>query len=109
MKSDTAMVGLHRNLLICDCIYCALVEEENVEKAIEMLDKQQKKFMKSMKKYPSVLRTEYVYALLAEKDAAKAAKVKTQFEKSAKTYPYQSDVESERELIVLAERACVHE
>ena len=61
-----------------------------------MLDKEQKKFMKSMKNFPSVLRTEYVYALLCEKDTVKADKVKNQFEKCAKTYPYQNDVQSER-------------
>ena len=34
----------------------------------------------------------------------KADKVKTQFEKCAKTYPYQNDVQSERELREIAEK-----
>ena len=34
----------------------------------------------------------------------KANKVKTQFEKCAKTYPYQNDVQSERELMEIAEK-----
>ena len=69
-----------------------------------MLDKEQKKFMKQMKNFPSVLRTEYVYALLCEKNIEKAQKVKVRFEKWAKTYPYQNDVKSERELMERAER-----
>ena len=55
--------------------------------------------MKSMKKFPSVLRTWYAYALLAERDGEKARKIKDQFEKCAKSYPYPSDIASERELM----------
>ena len=60
--------------------------------------------MKSMKTYPSVLRTQYVYALLARKDLAEAAKIKEKFEQCAKTYPYTSEIQSERELIEIAEQ-----
>ena len=56
-----------------------------------------------MKTFPSVLRTEYAYALLGEKDIDKAQKIKDQFEKCAKTYPYPSDIDSERELMEIAE------
>ena len=55
-----------------------------------------------MKTYPSVIRTEYVYALLGEKDVSKAEKMLELFEKCAKTYPYASDIESEREFIEIA-------
>ena len=34
----------------------------------------------------------YVYALLHGEDAVKAEKVKNQFEKCAKSYPYQNDL-----------------
>ena len=57
-----------------------------------------------MKNFPSVLRTEYAYALLCEKDTVKADKVKNQFEKCAKTYPYQNDVQSERELMEIVKK-----
>lgn len=100
---DSAIVGLHRKLMTCDRIYCELVGENRQDLLDRMLDKQQKKFMKSMKSYPSVLRTEYSYALLAEKDAEKAAKIKMQFEKCARTYPYFSNIESEHELICIAD------
>ena len=58
--------------------------------------------MKAMKTSPSVLRTQYAYALLAEKNAAGAKKWLDLFEKVAKTYPYPVDVESERELMEIA-------
>lgn len=69
----------------------------------DMFTKTQKKFMKSMKNFPSVLRTEYAYALLCENDTAKAEHIKAKFEKCAKTYPYPNDIQSERELMEMAE------
>jgi len=58
-----------------------------------------------MQKFPSVVRTEYVYALLAEANAAKASGILRRFEKIARTYPYPSDVQSERELMEIADHA----
>lgn len=100
---DTAIVDLHRRLLICDRIYCEIIGDNRKDKLQEMLDQKQIHFMNSMKRFPSVLRTEYVYALLAEQDMVKVAKIKEQFEKCARTHPYTGDVESERELIAIAE------
>lgn len=104
LKIDSGMVGLHRNLMICDRMYVELITENRREVIDGMLTKEQKKLMKSMKNFPSVLRTEYVYTLLCEKDAVKADKVKERFEKHAQTYPYQNDVQSERELMEIAEK-----
>ena len=58
--------------------------------------------MKSMRRYPSVLRTEYALALLLEKNTARAEGIRAEFEKAAKSYPYPQETESERELICLA-------
>lgn len=103
LDMDTGIVGLHKNLLLCDRIYVELLSQNRKEVLSEMLDKKQQKFMKKMKNFPSVLRTNYAYALLCEKDEKKAEEYRGKFEKCAKTYPYQSDVQSERELISLAE------
>lgn len=101
---DSGIVDLHRRLMVCDQMYVEMITENRREILEGMLDKEQKKFMKSMKNFPSVLRTEYVYALLCEKNIVKANKIKNQFEKCAKTYPYQNDVQSERELMEIAEK-----
>lgn len=100
LSIDSGMVGLHRNLLICDRIYIELITENRKEIIDEMLNNEQKKFMKQMKNFPSVLRTQYVHALLCENDTAKAENIKTQFENIAKTYPYPSDIQAERELMM---------
>lgn len=100
---DSGMVGLYRNLLICDQIFCELIGQKRDQRIRTKMSKDQKKFMKSMKTFPSVIRTEYAYALLWEKDLEKAEKIKERFEKCAKTYPYPSDIQSERELIEIAD------
>ena len=48
---------------------------------------------------PSVLRTGYACALLADKDSAKAAAYLARFEDVVKRYPYAGEIEGERELI----------
>ena len=102
LRQKTGITGLHRGLMICDLVYCKLVRGDSVQKIDGWMNDQQKQFMKSMKTFPSVLRTDYAYALLREKDEDKAAKISEQFDQVAKTYPYPSDIESERELLMLA-------
>jgi len=99
LAKETAVLGLYRSLLTCDRIYCELVVNQNVVEAVRLHDKEYEKFVKQMKNFPSIIRTEYAYALLAEKDEKKAASFKEQFDKMAKNYPYPNDIESERELI----------
>lgn len=103
LEMDSAIVELRRNLMNCDRIYCELIGKNREEQLAGMLNKRLKKFMKFMQNFPSVLRTEYAYALLAEKDTGKAEKIKTAFEKRTQTYPYQSEIESERELMNIVE------
>ncbi len=96
---ETAIVPIHKNLMLCDRIYCELVGENRADNIEKMYTKELKKFLKSMKNFPTVIRTEYTYALLYERDLEKAEKIRGKFEKIAKTYPYASDIESERELM----------
>lgn len=103
LEIDSGMVGLHRNLMICDRMYVELITDNRFEILNGMLTKEQAKFMKSMKNFPTVIRTEYTYALLCEVDFAKAERIKAQFEKCAQTYPYENDIQSERELMEFAE------
>ena len=103
LEIDSGIIGLHRNLLVCDRIFVELIRENRRDIIENMLTKEQKNFMKSMKNYPSVLRTEYSLALLFEKDNEKAEKIKNEFKKVEKTYPYPCEIESERELMKIAE------
>lgn len=101
LSKETGLIGLHRSLLICERIYCELVVKKNTSEAIYLHNKEYDKFVKSMKNTPSVIRSEYAYALLAEKDEKKAEELLARFEKVAKTYPYPREIEGERELLNL--------
>lgn len=108
LNEENAAVGIYKSLMTCDIAFCEMIKDIPDTEAIEkLLDKQQKAFMKSMKNYPSVLRTEYTYQLLIKKDIPTALKLKKQFEKVLKTHPYTADVESETELIQIAETKAV--
>lgn len=101
-ESDASIIDIHRQLLICDMIYCELIGG-NTDEAVKLMDKKQKNFMKSMKNYPSVMRTEYTYALLCEKNISKAQKIKSAFEKRLLSYPYSGEAKSEQELMKIAD------
>ena len=96
-------VGLYRALLLCDEMYLELLGENRRGTVDAMLTKPQRRFMRQMKDFPSVLRTEYALALLHNGDKERAAKLRTQFEKIAKTYPYQGEIGQERSLLALAD------
>lgn len=104
-SKDAAIVGLHRRLMACDRIFCELIGGKADEVLKKLRTVEQLGFMKQMKNFPAVIRTEYAYALLAEGDAAKARQFKEQFERRAPDYPYAGDIESERELMTVAEKA----
>ena len=99
--SNAAIAGIHRGLLVCDLAYCALMTDQESE-ATTLLDAQQLKFMKSMKRFPSVLRTQYAVAILRDQDAEKAASIQTAFDRMAVRYPYASDITSEQDLMCAA-------
>lgn len=101
LSIDSEIIDLHRNLLICDRIFCELIAENRDDVIEELHDKYYKKFVKAMKNFPSVIRTEYAYSILYKKDKEKAKKIMEKFEKTAKTYPYASEIEAERELIAI--------
>lgn len=103
------LAGIYRGLLRCDRIFCEMLGEGREDVLASLLTKEQTKFMKSMKSYPSVLRTLLALDLLHEHDAVAAEKLKAAFEKMARSYPYPTDIESERELIALAEEKAAPE
>lgn len=102
LDMDSGIVGIYRSLLTCDLIYCELITNSENLQIESFMDKEQKKLIKAMKSNPSVIRTEYAIALLFDMDKEKAKKIMDSFEKTAKTYPYPVDIQSERELIAIA-------
>ncbi len=102
LMPQIGLIDLYRMLLVCDRMYVELITENRTEILTGMRTDEQLKLMKSMKDAPSVLRTEYVYALLSEKNEEKARETEERFEKSAGSYPYPNEIEAERELMEIA-------
>ncbi len=101
LKIDSGIVGIHENLLRCDLIYIELILG-NKDQAKELLTKELLAFMKAMKSFPSVIRTNYTIALSGEENIKSPESYLKAFEKVAKSYPYHADIQSERELIEIA-------
>ena len=103
VDSENKMVGVQKVLLQIDQIFCEILGEKREEVIGRVREKELKSFMKAMKNFPSVIRTQYAYALLVKEDVKESAAIKRQFEKVMKKHPYQSEIESEWELIRLCE------
>ena len=103
LAGSRGLPGLYRGLLVCDRVTAELLGEARPAVLADFLTQGQVKFMGQMKRFPSVLRTRYLHALLAERDPAKAAAIRARFETVAGTYPYPADIASERELMALGD------
>lgn len=103
LEIDSGIVDIYKKGMVCDQLYIEMMHDNRREVIEKMLTKEQKTFMKQMKSNPGVIRTEYLLALFYDNDGTKAEKIKARFEKSAKTYPHQGEIQAERELIELAD------
>lgn len=106
LNMKNGMAGLHRCLLICDRMFVELVGQNRKEVLDAFRTKEVMNVMKQMRDFPSVLRTQYALALLGDQNMEQAQKIKAKFEKIAKTYPYPNDIQSDQELMELADRQC---
>lgn len=103
-SSGGSIPGLYLALMTCDRIYIELITQNRPEVIQGFLSKDQKKLMKAMKNYPSVLRTQYALALFSG-NREEAEKTRLLFEKVSASYPYPCEIEGERELMELAGQA----
>ena len=101
LNMESALVGLHRNLLLCDKMTLLLIiDGNNVAEADAIYnDKGMQAFFKQMKNTISIVRAEYAHALLCKRDEKRAEELLSHFEKCAKMHPYPVEIETERELI----------
>lgn len=101
INMDTGLITLHHNLMNVDLIYCYLVNNR-LEFIPEIMDTELESFIKKANDYPSILRTQYAYALLWEKDYEKAEEINLNFKILAEKYSYSTSIESESEKILYA-------
>ena len=99
LSIESRIVPLHRSLMVCDRIFLELIGGNDPDKLNSLLTKEQKKMMKASETAPSVLRTEYAYALLAEQDTEKAKQLEAKFDRIASAYPYSGELSGEKEFM----------
>lgn len=104
LRLESGMAGVHRIALLIECMYLEMIGENRKEAVEAIRNKELEKNMLAMKKSLYVLRTEYAYALLVKQDITEAQMIKNRFNTVAKKHPYPSDVQSEWELMEIAER-----
>ena len=100
---DAIINNLHRNMLMNECLFCELVTDNN-EATVEHYHNRCQSIYKSMKDYPSFIRTQYAYAVIHDKDQAKAKEILEHFEKVKKTYPYPESIRDEEKLISIVNK-----
>lgn len=98
LQEKTGIVGIHRSLLLCDRATCLLLLGQT-ETANTLRTKVLTDFWKAMKTNPSVLRCQYAFAVLAERNPAEAAAIRKTFDACAAKHPYPADITSEREIL----------
>lgn len=109
LKGNSNVVGLHKCLMLCDRMCCEMLGQNRRDLVVEMRTQEVENFMRAMKKYPSVIRTEYLYALLVENNLFKCKELLKKFEKIGRSYPYPNDMMADREMIAAAQRICESE
>ena len=103
MQNPDRFISLHRHLMTCNAIYSMAVTARSKNEIDGLWSKELRAVMTQLKKNPSIIRTEYAYALICERDKAKAAALKERFEAVAKNHPFPCEIVNERELFKIAE------
>lgn len=101
LEDAPGLLEIHRNELRCELLFYEIMGLCRREEIDKLYTKQLKNYIKATSLYVSRKRLMYAYALLLEEDASKAEKELDGFERAAKSYPYEVEVQSERELIAL--------
>ncbi|MBQ9534616.1 MAG: hypothetical protein IJU78_02065 [Clostridia bacterium] len=95
------MLELHRAMLANDRVALALLGYGEAEPPAPT--KEQARVLKAMRTHPSVMRTEYISALLERGDSAEAARLREKFERAAARHPSSAELESDWRLMALAD------
>jgi hypothetical protein len=87
-------------MMTADKMFCMMLRGADRSEIDALYTKEQKQMMAAMRTNPSIIRTQYAYAVMVSGDTKEAARQQALFEKTAAKYPYPQEIESERELLV---------
>ena len=103
LEKKESLLTIYRCSVEGEMLFLELIGRRRKEMVETWNSPEYQKWQKAMKNFPSVLRQQYAYALLYEEDGEKAGKIREKFEKAGKTYPYEGDLELERELMEIVD------
>lgn len=101
IEEHDGVIELYKYLLIADRLYIAYINGESRDVIQSYTSKKLRSYMRSMKSFPAIIRTQYVIAL-SNGDEKKAAEALSRFDKIRKSYPNTADIKTEEMLMALA-------
>lgn len=101
LEKGVKMVGMHRNELLCEQLFCEMLLNDDVEEVKKLYTKELKRYAAMTGTNMGRQRLLYGYHSLIEKDEKKAEKALKTFEKQSQKNPIQAEVEMEKEWMEL--------
>jgi hypothetical protein len=101
------LIEILKNEIRCELLFLLIIGEpspEREEKIERLYTPELRRYIKASKTLLSKHRLTYAYEKLVARDEEKAAQALATFNKTALTYPYTGDRESERELLEVVEQ-----
>ena len=92
-----------RKFIIVDRVYCELVKDNRKPILEYLLEKKQTNFMDANKAELAIIRTNFAYELLSNKNFKLAKNFKKILEQVAENYPFPQQIDMERDLMTYAE------
>lgn len=95
----TALAPIQKSMAKIDLATCYLGLKETGKANKIIKDPQMIQVFAQMKKFPNVIRLQYLYGKINQNDSEKNLSLKREFDEIAKTWPNPNEIESEREII----------
>lgn len=102
MKEDY-LAGIYKSLMVFELSSLELLKGEKSVYTDKTEEPKLQRFEKAMKKFPSILRWQYIKAKILDQNAEKAEEIRKTFDNMAQTYPHPCELESERQLMQMAD------
>ncbi len=103
LMKENYMAGIYKSLMVFELSSLEMLNGEKGTYTEKTEEPQLLQFAKAMKKFPSILRWQYIKAKLLDGDNEEAERIRTAFDDMAKTYPHPCELESERQLMQMAD------
>lgn len=101
-KSDSGLLEEMYFSMLTDRLFCEVMTHNNPEIITELYTDELKNYLSTRRGYTHLCRN-YAFTLLIDKNPSGAAQIKAEFFEAAKDSPHKSDVQTETELLLLAE------